>query len=379
MHPELNDRDPSASSIETACTVSADQCYKLKLRGQLINDEKKMTAPAFEIAAAAMDKEGDIWAWYRKDRANWFPSDLVARHGPGIKSKNVYFAGCTASYVEHDIGLASVRLLDAAGVDFAYLGEKESCCGTPVYVAGLWDQFEQMFRRNLAEIKAAGADTVISSCPACDMMWRHVYPMWAKKLGIEYEIKAGHYSEVLAERLRSGEFAFPGNGHAKMTVTWHDSCHIGRVSGVYEPPRELIRAIPGVELVEMEHHHEQAHCCGSVITLFKDPLVAHDLGGMRLQEVVDTGADRVLSLCPCCEFQLRVSAQKKQMPVQVVDLARFAASALGYDFPDPNPEMQRNWTVFEGMIALMTPHGQCAEWIPHNNELGPGRTERRAR
>ena len=69
------------------------------------------------------------------------------------------------------------------------------------------------------------------------------------------------------------------------------------------------------------------------------------------------GAEKVLALCPCCEFQLRVSADKKKMPIEVVDLARFAASALGYEFPDPNPEVHRQWAVFEAMIALMTPQG----------------------
>jgi hypothetical protein len=72
---------------------------------------------------------------------------------------------------------------------------------------------------------------------------------------------------------------------------------------------------------------------------------------------VEAGAEKVLALCPCCEFQLRVTADKKQMPIEVIDLARFAASALGYDFPDPNPEVLKQWAVFEAMIALMTPKG----------------------
>ncbi|MGQ9852656.1 MAG: heterodisulfide reductase-related iron-sulfur binding cluster, partial [Candidatus Oleimicrobiaceae bacterium] len=143
----------------------------------------------------------------------------------------------------------------------------------------------------------------------------------------------------------------------QVKVTWHDSCHIGRVSGVYEPPRDLIKALPGVELAEMEHNRAEAHCCGSVLTLIKDPPVAAEIGQVRLDEAVATGAKTVLSLCPCCEFQLRVTAQKKQIPVEVTDLARFAASRLGYDFPDPNPEVQAQWAVFEAMIALMTPQG----------------------
>ena len=329
----------------------------MKLRGKLIDEDKRMTFPPFEMMGAAVRKEGDIWAGYRKDRTAWFPPDLWEKHGPGHKAKVAYFAGCTVSYVEHDIGMASVRLLDEAGVDFTYVGEKENCCGTPMLVAGKWDVFIETIKKNIAAVKEAGADTVVASCPACDMMWRYFYPVWAKKLGIEYDIKARHYSEILAEKIRKGEFAFKGDGQKPCTVTWHDSCHIGRVSGVYDAPREVIKAIPGVKLVEMEYNRENAHCCGSVLTLIKEPPVAADIGKERLDEAVAVGAEKVLALCPCCEFQLRVSADKKKSPVEVVDLARFAASYLGYKFPDPNPEVQRQWAVFEAMIALMTPQG----------------------
>lgn len=328
----------------------------MKLRGQLINKKKKMTFPPFEMMAEALRSQGDIWAGYRKDRSAWFPEDLKEKHGPENRSKNVYFAGCTASYVEKDIGMASVRLLDAAGVDFTYLGKKENCCATPMLVAGKWDLFAETMKKNIQAVERTGADTVISSCPACDMMWRHVYPEWAKKLGIEFNIKARHYSEVLSEKIRSGEFRIP-EGKQPVTVTWHDSCHIGRASGVYEPPRDLIKAIPGVELVEMSHNRENAHCCGSVLTLIKEPEVAHDIGKIRLDEAVEAGAEKVLALCPCCQFQLRVSADKKNIPLEVVDLARFTASALGHEFPDPDPEVQAQWAVFEGMIDLMTPEG----------------------
>ncbi len=329
----------------------------MKLRGKLINEDKQMTFPPFEMMGAALAAEGDIWAGYRKDRSAWFPQDLLPKHGPDHKAKNVYFAGCTASYVENDIGMASVRLLDAAGVDFTYLGNKESCCATPMLVAGKWDLFVETMKKNIQAVKEAGADTVISSCPACDMMWRHAYPQWAKKLGIEYNITAKHYSEIVAEKIGLGEFKFPANQMQPIKVTWHDSCHIGRVSGVYEPPRELIKAIPNVSFVEMAYHHQEAHCCGSVLTLIKEPPIAADIGKTRLDEATEVGAEKVLALCPCCEFQLRVSADKKQVPIEVIDLARFASSALGYDFPDPNPEVKAQWAVFEAMIALMTPQG----------------------
>jgi Fe-S oxidoreductase/FAD/FMN-containing dehydrogenase len=327
----------------------------MKLRGKLIHEDKRMTFPPFEMMAEATRAEGDIWAGYRKNRWDWFPAEHRAKHGPGTKAKNVYFAGCTASYVEHDIGQAAVTLLDAAGVDFATLGTVENCCGTPMLVAGKWDVFEETMRKNIAAVKAVGADTVISSCPACDMMWRHAYPEWSKKLGIDYGLTAKHYSEVVADKIRSGEFKF--KNPIKERVTWHDSCHIGRVSGVYDEPREVIKAIPGVEFVEMSHHHEEAHCCGSVLTLIKDPLVAHDIGKTRMDEAVEVKAESVLALCPCCQFQLRVTKDKKKMDVEVHDLAAFACRSLGKTFADPSPEVTRQWAVFEGMIALMTPQG----------------------
>lgn len=328
----------------------------MKLRGILINEDKKMTIPPFEMMAAALTKEGNIWAGYRKRRTDWFPKEFWPKHGPDHKAKVVYFAGCTASHVETDIAAAAVRLLDAAGVDFTYAGEAESCCGTPMLVCGKWDVFTETMKKNIQAVKDVGADTVVSSCPACDMMWRHIYPRWAKKLKIDYGITARHYSELITDRIKAGHFRFPDTGK-KEKVTWHDSCHIGRVSGVYDAPRELIRAIPGVELVEMEHNREQAHCCGSVLTLIKDPPIAAGIGKIRLDEAVATGAGKILALCPCCEFQLRVTTQKKGCAIETVDLARYAASTMGYEFADPNPEVRRQWAVFEAMIALMTPEG----------------------
>jgi len=349
----------------TTCELCDSRCSAalpiepswLKLRGKLIDEDKRMTFPPFEMMAAAVSAEGNIWAGYRKNRSDWFPEELMEKHGPGHKSKNLYFAGCTVSFVENDIGMAAVRLMDEAGVDFTYLGNKENCCATPMLVAGKWEIFEDTMRKNIEMVKAAGADTVVSSCPACDMMWRQAYPVWAEKLGIDYDIKAKHYSELIVEKLESGEFKFPDNGKEQETVTWHDSCHIGRASGTDEPPRDLIKAIPNTEFVEMEYNHENAHCCGSVLTLIKEPDVAVDIGKVKLDEAEAAGASKILALCPCCQFQMRVTQQKLDSPIEIVDLARYAASTLGYDFPDPNPEVAAQWAVFEAMIELMTPQG----------------------
>ncbi len=343
---------------DNLCSVSLPiEPSWMKLRGKLIEEEKKMTFPPFEMMAAALNDQGNIWAGYRKNRTEWFPEDLKNEHGASHKAKIVYFAGCTASYVEHDIGQAAVRLLHDAGVDFTYLGEKENCCATPMLVAGKWELFVETMKKNIAAVKAAGGDTVVSSCPACDMMWRTVYPGWCEKLGLEYGITAKHYSEPLSEKLKSGELVIPDNGEPPVKVTLHDSCHMGRASNIYDPPRELIESVPNTELVEMEHSREKALCCGSVLTLIKEPEVAAKIGDFKVKEAEDAEADKILALCPCCQFQLRVSVDANDKDMEVEDLARFVASRFGYDFPDPNPEVKAQWAVFDGMIKLMTPEG----------------------
>jgi Fe-S oxidoreductase/FAD/FMN-containing dehydrogenase len=351
----------------TTCELCNNRCSAalpiepswMKLRGQLIQEQGHMTLPPFEMMSAALAGQGDIWAGYRKDRDAWFPEDLLEKHGPEHKARTVYFAGCTASFVEKDIGIASVKLLDAAGVDFTYLGDKELCCATPMLVAGKWEQFADVMRTNVANVKAAGADTVVTSCPACNMMWRHVYPDWCEKLGIDFDITAKHYSEVLSDKIATGEFAFPEPpaGTPRQKVAWHDSCHMGRVSKVYEEPRNLIKANPNADFVELPYNREEAHCCGSVLTLISDPEAAARIGNDKHEEARSVGATKILAACPCCEFQLRVAGEANDSDIEVVDLARFSAEALGFELPDPNPEVKAQWAVFDAMIKLMTPQG----------------------
>jgi Fe-S oxidoreductase/FAD/FMN-containing dehydrogenase len=327
----------------------------LKLRELAIEKRKKMTIPPFEIMSASLEDNLNIWAHYKKNRADWIPEDV--RPHIQEKGETLYFAGCTASFVENDIGQSSVRLLKDAGIEFTYMGEDESCCGVPMLVAGKWEQFGQIVEHNLTQAQKRGAKTVITSCPACWLSWSHFYKEWAEKLGLKFDIDVLHYSEALRPALESGELKF---NQMNKKVTWHDSCHIGRAGGVYEPPRELIKAVPGVELRELEHNREHGHCCGSVLTLISEPEVAHDIGAMKLEEVKQTGAEEVLALCPCCEFQMRVSADKREMDVKVTDLATFLAKARGYEVKEDLGHVLSSWATFEAMIELMLPENMAA-------------------
>jgi Fe-S oxidoreductase/FAD/FMN-containing dehydrogenase len=324
----------------------------MTLRENLVQKKKMMTIPPFEIMAQSLENERNIWASYRKDRDMWLPDDIRAK----IKDKAevAYFAGCTASFVEKDVAVGTVRLLDEAGVEFTYLGDKESCCGIPMLVAGKWDLFEKIMRMNTANMQKKGVKTVVTSCPACLLMWRTIYPQWAEKLGIDYGIEAKHYSEVLIDKLDvlKPKFTKPLN----KVVAWHDSCHIGRAgAGIYDAPRELLKAIPGVEFREMEHNRERALCCGSVVTLIDEPEVASKIGNVRLQEAKDQKADIMAALCPCCLVQFRVAARDNNVNMEIQDLGALAARSLGYDIPDTTNVALEAWVTFEKMIELMEP------------------------
>ncbi len=355
----LNQEQVNTFLVCTTCELCDVNCQIdlpiepswMKLRDLLVEKRNYMTLPPFYMMAASARKERNIWADYARNRGDWVPEELKEK----IKTKAdiAYFAGCTASFVEQDIAKATATLLDAAGVEFTYLAEEEACCGIPMLVAGKWDVFQEIMRHNIGAMERRGVKTVVTSCPACWLVWHTYYPQWAEKLGIEYNFETKHYSEVLEDKIESGELKFTNEVKAK--VTFHDSCHIGRAGGVYEPPRKLIKAIPGVEYVEMEHNKEDALCCGSVLTLVGDPEIAPIMGGRRLEEAEKVNAEALLALCPCCQFQLRVSANKLGKDIPVKDLASFAARGLGYDFKDSTPDALAVWAVFERMIYLMRP------------------------
>ncbi|MDZ4063277.1 MAG: heterodisulfide reductase-related iron-sulfur binding cluster, partial [Coriobacteriia bacterium] len=345
----------------TTCEVCNTRCQLqlpvehnwMEMRGKLIDEEKRGTFPPFEMIAASLRGEKNIWAGKRENRDKWVPEDVAAKIPE--KSDIIYFAGCTASYVETDIAEASIRLLQDAGYNVGYMGKDEACCGIPMKVSGKWDVFEDIYEYNTAEARKRGAKTIVTSCPACGLVWKEFYANLAAERGEEYEFEVKHYSELVAEAIAEGKLELKDNPFEGRTITFHDSCHAGRAQGLYEPPREMLKAIPGVEFVEMEHNREEGLCCGSVLTLIGEPPVAPILGGHRLQEAVDAGAGTVVALCPCCQVQLRDSNVRNGLGLQIDDLSRVVAQAAGYDIPETTEFSLYMWSFFDKFIDLLQP------------------------
>ncbi|MEG2262595.1 MAG: FAD-binding and (Fe-S)-binding domain-containing protein [Raoultibacter sp.] len=323
----------------------------MQLRGKLIEEEGWMTFPPFEMMASSLRGENDIWASRKENRDKWVPQHIA----PKIKEDAdvLYFAGCTASFVNTDVAQATVELLDRSGIEFTYMGCEESCCGIPMKMAGRWDLFEEIYEHNVAEARKRNVKTVVTSCPACGLVWKELYPEIAARRGEPYEFEVKHYSEIVSEAIGNGRLAFDHPVNA--CVTFHDSCHMGRAQGNFEAPRDIIKAIPGIDLVEMEHNRAEGLCCGSVLTLVGDTPVAPVLGKLRLDEALEAKAEAVVALCPCCQVQFRDSIMKNNLDLRVVDLAHLACEGLGIPLPDPTDYGNMMWGHFEKFIWLMKP------------------------
>ncbi len=354
-----DDRAVHTFLVCTTCEVCDTRCQLqlpiqdswMTMRDTLVGKQKHGTLPAFEIMAASLRGEKDIWAGKAEHRADWVPAETVVR----LKDRAdvMYYAGCTSSFVNTSTAQASLELLLDAGYDVTYAGADEMCCGLPMKAAGKWDLFEESYDNNVAAARKRGAKTIVTSCPSCAYVWREFYPQVAEARGEPFEFEVRQYSELLAPKLADGTLR-PTEGLSG-TYTFHDSCHLGRAQGIYEPPRQMLASIPGCEVVEMQHNHRDSLCCGSVLTLVGDVNIAPDLGKRRLDEAVEAGADTIVTLCPCCKIQLRNANTRKGMDVNVKDLAYLVARSCGHDIEDATPNATFQWSVFEKFIRLLEP------------------------
>jgi heterodisulfide reductase subunit D len=205
----------------------------------------------------------------------------------------------------------------ASGVDFTLLGEAEWCCGFPLLGAGLMEMFEDFRAQNLAAVKAKGAATVVFACPSCYQMWREHY---------QTELELLSAAELLLRLVRAGKVPLT---ELPLTVTYHDPCDLGRGARVFEEPREVIRAIPGVRLVELPHSRENCMCCGGGGNLeMVDADLAARIAKAKIDEVLSTGAQAVITSCQQCVRTMTSHVKRNKIQIEVLDIVQLVRKAL---------------------------------------------------
>lgn len=249
------------------------------------------------------------------------------------QSRILFWVGCAPyfdtifedlGYKAIDVAKGSLRILNFLGIEPMLL-PNEKCCGHDMLWTGDVDTFERLAQQNTTMIREAGVEKIIFSCPECYRTFKEDYPDYVE-IGCELQ----HISEFLSEAIEKRELSFK---EIRKKVTYHDPCRLGRHLGVYEPPREVIQAIPGTELVEMEHSGEESLCCGT--SAFTNcNLYSKQIRVEKLLEAKATGADTLITTCPKCQIHFRCAMVNKgeekgpDIDIEVMDIVNLVANAL---------------------------------------------------
>ena len=265
-----------------------------------------------------LKQHNNPWALPKDRRGAWAKGLGLKKLGAG-KSPTLLFAGCSADLPSGRAGaIALARLMKQAGEEFVILGDEESCCGLYANDLGFRAEYHRLQEGNLRALKGAAIRKIVVACGSCLRIWRD-YPKEA--MGA---VEVIHGIEYVERAVREGRLKF-AKGVAKK-VTYHDPCHLGRGSGVYEAPRNILRAIPGVELLEMERNRRWSWCCGGgggVPEAF--PELAQWNGEDRLSEAARTGAELLLTTSALCHRSFS-QCRKPALPTQ--ELLEFICQAI---------------------------------------------------
>ena len=252
--------------------------------------------------------------------------EVPAQITPRAGAEYVFFAGCVSSFypMTYSIPQAFVQIMEKLGIEYTTMGGEEWCCGYPLHGVGLDADIVSIAKHNVERFLEMGAKKLVTSCPSCYYTWGHLYPEIVPEAA---EIKVVHTTELLVELLREGRINL--TEQRPMTVTYHDPCDLGRKSGIYDAPREIIQSIPGLTLVEMANTRESAMCCGGggdVAMLDADAV--DDLSAMRMAQVKATGAQLLVSACQQCKRTLFQAARNTRTRVRVMDITELVWQAM---------------------------------------------------
>jgi heterodisulfide reductase subunit D len=256
-----------------------------------------------------------------EERGDWRElfKDIPEHRFEKAHAEVIYFVGCVSSFfpMAQRIPVNMARIMERSEVDFTILGGEEWCCGFPLVGAGMSDKVEALKNHNLEKVKQVGAQRIVFTCPSCYHIWKNLYSPEAEVLSS---------SELLAQLISGNRIPLK---EINVTVTYHDPCDLGRNTGIFDPPREVLKAIPGIRLVELPNNRKMSVCCGGGGNLeMVDPELSGKVADMKIEEVQKTGADMVVTSCQQCVRTISSRARRRNIDLVVKDLTDLVAEAM---------------------------------------------------
>jgi len=318
----------TCGACQELCPVNVEHIRKIiDLRRNLVLAQSKMPESA-QLMLRNMQSRGHPWVGVQslRLRGDWTNGLELKILAEGGSAHTLFWVGCTGALVERNVEatLSMTRVLKAAGVDFGVLGDAETCCGDPARRAGYEFQFQIMAEQNIEIFKSHNIQEIITSCPHCYNTIKNEYPTYGG------DFRVVHYTQLIADLIRQGKLKL--TNELNSILTYHDPCYLGRYNSVYLEPRRILQAIPKAKLEEMERSRNTGFCCGGgggLMWIEEQPGTTK-INQMRIEDVLKTGAETVVTACPYCLQMFEESIEHKHIKdsLKARDLIELVEAAM---------------------------------------------------
>lgn len=327
--------DPMAFWSCTTCMACVEACpVGIQHVDQIVENRRNMVVMQGELpkeaqgTLRALEQRGNPYG-APEDRIKWIEDLDVRIVEPGDSVDYLYWVGCVSSYDprKQKIARSLVKLMKAAGLSFGILGTAEGCTGDPARRLGEENLFQTMAKMNIETLKGVRFQTLVANCPHCFNTIKNEYPQFGN-LGEGKQPEIIHHSQLLRKLLAEDKLKLSDESK---TFTFHDPCYLGRYNDEYDAPRESLRGVKSLKIVEMDRSREKGMCCGAGGGHFwMDLKIGTRVNAMRADQAAETGASNVATACPFClqmmEDGIKITNRDEQM--QVKDIAEVLAEHL---------------------------------------------------